>query len=68
MRQDKAHIFKRLDRIEDVTGEMIHHIPELADTMKLWQDGMVNDIYFYEFLNKYWDKLQSDGVNLWRNY
>lgn len=62
MKQDKSHIFKRLDRIEDVTGKMIHEIPELSEVMRNWQDGMINDIYFYEFINKYWDKLNMDGV------
>ena len=68
MIQDRGYIFKRLDRIEDVTGSMIHEIPELSEVMRNWQDGMVSDIYFYEFISKYWDSLNSDGVNLWRKY
>lgn len=61
MRQDKNHIFNRLDRIEDLTEKMIHEIPELADKMKQWQDGELKDLYFYETLNKYWDSLNMDG-------
>ena len=68
MRQDKSHIFKRLDRIEEVTGNMIHEIPELSEVMRNWQNEMINDVYFYEFINKYWDSLHSDGVNLWRKF
>lgn len=60
MRKDKQHIFNRLDRIEGLTGKMIHEIPELSEVMRNWQDGMINDIYFYEFINKYWDKLNMD--------
>jgi hypothetical protein len=64
MRNDKSHIFHRLDRIEDITGKMIHEIPELADKLKSWQDGDLNDIYFYETLNKYWDSLNNVELNM----
>lgn len=62
MRNSKSHIFNRLDRIEHLTGIMIHQIEELQTEMYQWQNGELTDLYFYELLNKYWDKLNMDGV------
>ena len=58
-KMDKSYIFNKLDIIEFKTNEMIHHIPELKESMKLWQDNKLNDSYFSEILNKYLDEIEQ---------
>lgn len=54
----QAHrIFNLLDQIEMVTSTMAHEIPEIKDDLKDWQDRKTRDIYFYNQLCKYWDKI-----------
>lgn len=52
-------IFNVLDRIEDITGVMAHEDPAIANTLRDWQDGVLNDTYMIECLNKYYDAIKS---------
>jgi hypothetical protein len=57
---NQYQIMKNLDSIEKHTNQMAHEIPELQDHLKRYQDGLVNPIYFNEYLNKYIDKLNGE--------
>jgi hypothetical protein len=57
MKLSKNHIFNLLDRIEDKTGRMSHELPELAEKLESWQFGNLKDLYFYNFLTKFFDDI-----------
>lgn len=52
-------IFTTLDNIEAKTGVMAHETPDLAEKLKLWQDKKTKDLYFYNYLTKFFDKVNK---------
>lgn len=57
-------IFNLLERIENKTMTMADHNSMICNELKRWQDGEIRHAYFYNFLTRYWDSLNMDGVRL----
>jgi predicted DNA-binding protein (MmcQ/YjbR family) len=55
----KNRCFIMLDTIEDKTKIMAHENEKIMNEFKDWMDGKIKDVYFLNFLNRYFDEINN---------